>query len=63
MRFDKESCKMFLDTFYSGITPEKILENTEFDMDVSRAVQADPPTKIELRILREECDPQRLILG
>ena len=63
MRFDKENSKMYLDRFYPGITPEKILENTEFNMDVSRATPADPPTKTELTILREECDPQRLILG
>jgi len=63
MRFDKENCKMFLDKFYPGVTPETILEHTGFDMDVSRAIQADPPTKTELKILREECDPQRLILG
>ncbi len=63
MRFDKESCKMYLDKFYPGVTPEMILEQTEFDMDVSRATRAEPPTQTELRILREECDPQRLILG
>ncbi|MBC2705417.1 CoA-transferase subunit beta [Desulfobacula sp.] len=62
MRFDKDTGKMYLDKFYPGITPEKILENTEFNMDVSKATLADPPTKTELTILREECDPQRLIL-
>lgn len=63
MRFNKDNGKMYLDRFYPDVTPEKILENTEFDMDVSKAVQADPPTPTELKILREECDPQRLILG
>ncbi|WP_304511742.1 CoA-transferase subunit beta [Desulfobacula sp.] len=62
MRFDKDTGRMYLDQFYPGITPEKILENTEFNMDVSRATLTDPPTKTELTILREECDPQRLIL-
>ena len=62
MRFEKNNDKMYLDKFYPGITLKKILENTEFDMNVSKATQADPPTKIELKILREECDPQRLIL-
>ncbi|WP_457551404.1 CoA-transferase subunit beta [Desulfobacula sp.] len=63
MRFDKINDKMYVDKFYPGVTPEQILENTEFDMDVTRATQAQPPTKTELKILREECDPQRLILG
>ncbi len=63
MRFDKDSGKMYLDKFYPDITPEKILENTGFPMDVSRATLAVPPTETELKILREHCDPQRLILG
>lgn len=63
MRFEKESGRMYLDKFYPGIPPEKILENTEFPMDVSMATEADPPTETELKILRETCDPQRLILG
>jgi len=62
MRFDKDNDKMYLDKFYPGITLEKILENTGFHMDVTRATQADPPSPTELKILREECDPQRLIL-
>lgn len=63
MRFDPDNKKMFLDRFYPGITPEKILGNTGFEMDVSRATQAAPPTKEELDTLRNVCDPQRLILG
>jgi glutaconate CoA-transferase subunit B len=63
MRFDPDTGRMYLDKFYPGITPEDILSHTEFRMDVSRATQADPPTETELKILREDCDPQRLILG
>jgi glutaconate CoA-transferase subunit B len=63
MRFDPDTGRMYLDKFYPGITPEDILSHTEFHMDVSRATQADPPTETELKILREDCDPQRLILG
>ncbi len=62
MRFDPSTKKMVLDRFYPGVTPNDILENTGFDMDVSNAVQAEPPTKAELDILRNTCDPQRLIL-
>lgn len=62
MRFDQETGRMYLDKFYPGITPEKILENTGFDMEVSQATRAEPPTHDELKILRETCDPQRLIL-
>ncbi len=63
MRFDQKSGQMYLDRFYPGVTPQKVLDNTQFKMDVSRAGRAQPPTADELKILREECDPQRLILG
>lgn len=63
MRFDASDKRMYLDRFYPGITPDTILENTEFDMDVSRAAEAVPPTQNELDTLRDVCDPQRLILG
>jgi len=33
-----------------------------FEIDVSRAKEVAPPTAYELQILREKCDPQRLIL-
>ena len=49
--------------FFPGITPQKILDNTGFEIDVSRAKEVEPPTESELKILREKCDPQRLILG
>jgi glutaconate CoA-transferase subunit B len=41
---------------------KKIVENTGFEIDVSRAVESIPPSEEELRVLREEVDPQRLIL-
>jgi glutaconate CoA-transferase, subunit B len=34
-----------------------------FAVDVSRAVPVPPPSAQELAILRDKCDPQRLILG
>jgi glutaconate CoA-transferase subunit B len=40
-----------------------VQENTGFALDVSWASEAAPPSAEELRILREEVDPQRLILG
>jgi glutaconate CoA-transferase subunit B len=61
-RFDEFTRQMYLTGFYPGITPERILENMEFSVDVSRAAEVPPPTAAELKILREKCDPQRLIL-
>jgi glutaconate CoA-transferase subunit B len=63
MRFDELTKKMYLDRFYPGTTPGEILDNTGFSMDIDHAKLFDPPTAEELRILRQEVDPQRLILG
>lgn len=63
MGFDKTTRKMVLQSCYPGITPEKILENMAFDVDISQATELIPPSKKELSILREKCDPQRLIIG
>lgn len=62
LKFDEETKEAYLAEYYPGATIEKILENTGFPMDVSRAVEAVPPSAEELRILREEVDPQRLML-
>jgi glutaconate CoA-transferase subunit B len=63
MRFDDDTGQMYLDQYYPGVTPAKILENMAFTVDISRACEAIPPSGDELRILRENCDPQRLILN
>jgi glutaconate CoA-transferase subunit B len=54
---------MYLAERYEGVTPELIQDNTGFPLDCSRATVATPPTAEELRILRDDVDPQRLILG
>jgi glutaconate CoA-transferase, subunit B len=61
-RFDGQTKQMVLAGYYPGITPERILENMDFAVDVSKATEVSPPTAKELKILREKCDPQRLIL-
>jgi glutaconate CoA-transferase subunit B len=63
LRFDEVSKEMYLDRYYPGTTPEEIQAHTGFLLDLSHAAPLDPPTAEELRILRQEVDPQRLILG
>jgi glutaconate CoA-transferase subunit B len=63
LRFDVESKHMVLDRYYPGTAPEEIQAHTGFPLDVTQAVPLEPPTDEELRILRQEVDPQRLILG
>jgi glutaconate CoA-transferase subunit B len=63
MGFDGHTREMFLQGCYPGVSPEQILENMSFEVDISRSRDVAPPSEAELHILREICDPQRLILG
>jgi glutaconate CoA-transferase subunit B len=63
MKFEEESKRMYLAEVYPGVAPEQLAENTGFPLDVSAATESAPPSPEELRILRQEVDPQRLILG
>ncbi len=62
MGFDDQTRQMYLKGYYPGITPDKILQNMEFEIDITRAQEIHPPSANELSLLREKCDPQRLIL-
>jgi glutaconate CoA-transferase subunit B len=63
MKFDSVTKKMVLAEYYPGVPVKEIAENIDFEIDVLRAVESIAPAAEELRILREEVDPQRLILG
>lgn len=63
MRFDDRTKKMYVSGHYCGVTPETISSSTGFEIDTSRSTEVPPPSPDELRILREVCDPHRLILG
>lgn len=62
MRFDENTKKMFLSGYYPGTTPSHIHDHMAFEIDIARAKEIRPPDKSELEILRDRCDPQRLIL-
>lgn len=61
MRFDENGI-MYLDRHYPGFSPEDVLDHMAFSVDVSLAREARPPSARELEILREQCDPDKLIL-
>jgi len=63
LRFDSLTRRMYLDGLYPGVTVTQVLDNMGFEVDVSRCTPVEPPTEKELHILRQRCDPQRLILG
>jgi glutaconate CoA-transferase subunit B len=60
--FDENTREMYLRNHYPGVSPEQVSENMGFQVDLSRSAELRPPSDKELRILRELCDPQRLIL-
>ena len=63
MRFHETTKEMYLAEYYPGLKAESISESMGFAVDASRAVESVPPSVEELRVLREEIDPQKLILG
>ena len=62
MKFDGKTRKMYLHSYHPGITPQQVQENTGFEIDISKAVVSVPVTAEELRVLREDVDPQKLII-
>jgi glutaconate CoA-transferase subunit B len=63
MGFDASTKRMVLRGCYPGIDPAQVLENMGFEIDISQADTVPEPSEAELAILRDKCDPQRLILG
>ena len=63
MKFDENTKRMYLAEYYPGVTLEQVIENTGFEMDVSRAVEAKPPEESVLKILREQVDPSKMYIG
>jgi glutaconate CoA-transferase subunit B len=63
MGFDDISKEMFLKACFPGVTPDEVQANMGFEIDIKKAEPTPEPTQRELSILREQCDPQRLILG
>lgn len=60
MKFDQSTKKIYLYNNFPGVSIEKIKENTGFDLDVSRAVEAEPISEYELTVLRTQVDPFNL---
>ena len=55
--------RMKLDALNPGVTLEQVVENTGFELIIRGAVPTlNPPTAQELRLLREEIDPQGLYI-
>jgi glutaconate CoA-transferase subunit B len=62
-RFDPETREMVLVSLHPGVTVGKIKENIGWDVKVAPDLtETAPPTSGEIRIIREELDPQGIFL-
>ena len=63
MSIDKASGRLGVDRLMPGISLDQVRSNTGFDLLVAKQVgSVDPPQGQELRILREQVDPQGIYL-
>ena len=63
MGFDEKTKHMQLLALNPGVTLEQVIENTGFELIIpDRVDHNEPPTVEELRVLREEVDPNRLYI-
>ena len=61
--FEEESKRMRLLATNPGVTVEQVIDNTGFELIIPAEVgRNEPPTEEELRILREEVDPERFYI-
>jgi glutaconate CoA-transferase subunit B len=63
LRFDEKTKEMYLSSYHPGVTIDQAKQNTGWDLKISPNVkETEPPTVEEIRILREELDPQGIFL-
>jgi glutaconate CoA-transferase subunit B len=57
------SYRMRLAATHPGVTVQDVIDNTGFDLIIPEQVLVnDPPSELELRLLREEIDPERFYI-
>ncbi len=62
MKFDEQTKRMYLAGYFPTSSPEDVIENTGFDIDVSRAVLLEAPTPEIIKMIREEIDPNEVFI-
>jgi glutaconate CoA-transferase subunit B len=64
MGYDPASKRMRVESLHPGVSKEDVIANTGFEMLFANSIlTTEEPTDDELKILREEIDPQGLIIG
>jgi len=63
MDYDRDTCRMRLAATHPGVTVEDVIANTGFELIVPEHVGVnEPPSVEELRLLREEIDPEKFYI-
>jgi len=63
LRFDEKTKEMYLSSYHPGVSIDQAKQNTGWDLKISPTVkETEPPTVDEVKILREELDPQGIFL-
>jgi len=63
MDYDRDTCRMRLAATHPGVTVEDVVANTGFELIVPEHVGVnEPPSVEELRLLREEIDPEKFYI-
>ena len=62
MKFADDTKRMYLAEYFPGYTPQQVQDNTGFVMDISRAIETEPPSPEMIEILLTKIDPQRLMV-
>lgn len=56
--------RMTVESLHPGVTKQDVMDNTSFEMLFADPLPVTPePSDEELRILREEVDPERVVIG
>ena len=64
MGYDEASKRMKVESLHPGVSRQEVVDNTGFKMLFSDPLPVTPePSEEELRVLREEVDPERIIIG
>jgi glutaconate CoA-transferase subunit B len=61
LKFDEKTKRMYLTGYYPTTSPEEIMKNTGFEIDVSRAEKLDTPSPEIVQLIRE-IDPHQIFL-
>jgi acyl CoA:acetate/3-ketoacid CoA transferase beta subunit len=61
--FDEESRRMKLETLHPGVELQEVIDNTGFELIIPTNIgETVPPTTAELKLLREDIDPDRFYI-